>query len=122
MRTIGGKVFFRIDGERLMVRGNITSNIGVEVVRETVVGLDEVHGTMDRIAIPFIQVDLTETPEFRLSRVNAVRDSTVTAELADGATLILSHAAHVGEAERNLEEGSLGSVRFEGTKGQEMPA
>jgi len=122
MRTVGGKVFVRIDGQRLQVRGSVTSNIGQEVSRETVVGLDGVHGYMERYVVPFIQVDVTEDPDYALSRINQTADSTVTAELADGRTLILTHAAQVGDIERNMEEGVLGSVRFEGDKGQEMGA
>lgn len=120
MRAIGGKVLVSIDGERVLVRGSVTSNIGQDRLRETVVGVDEVHGFTDTVVAPFLQVDVTEIPEFPLSRFNAVTDATVTAELADGRTLILSHAAQIGELERNAEDGSIGSVRFEGTKGQEM--
>lgn len=122
MDAIGGKVLLSIDGERVLLRGNITSNIGQETMRTTVKGLDGVHGFTEEVVVPHIQADLTEVPAFPLSKLNKVKDATVTAQLADGRTLILSHAAQVGELDRNLEEGSIGSVRFEGTTGQEMGA
>ncbi len=121
-RPIGGKVNITIDGNRVSVRGNVTSNIGQNVVRESVAGLDEIHGFTERPAVPFIQCDLTERPEFSLGALNKITDTTVTAELADGRSLVLRNAWHVGETERNSEEGSLGSVRFEGKGGEEVGA
>ena len=122
MDAVGGKVFVRVDGARLLVAGNVTTNIGQEVVRETKVGLDGVHGYTDAAVAEFLQVDVTETPDFPLSRLNQVDDGTVTAELSDGRTLVLPHAHQVGDLERNPEEGTIASVRFEGTGGQEMGA
>lgn len=119
-KPIGGRVLLKIDGEQVSLRGNITTNIGQKVTRETVNGLDRVHGHLERNAVPFIQCDLTETTAFPLSRLNAVSDGTVIAELVDGRTLVLSNAAQVGDLERNPEEGSIGSVRFEGLRGEEM--
>ena len=66
----------------------------------------------------FVKLDITELPSFPLSRLNAVTDATVTAELADGRTLILRNAWHVGTPERNSDEGSM-QVRFEGLSGEE---
>jgi hypothetical protein len=117
-KPVGGKVFVKVDGELLFVRGNVTTNIGQQVMRESVVGVDQVHGYTEKAIVPFIQCDITEKPEFPLSKINAVTDSTVTAELADGRTLILRNAWHVGEPERNPEEGSI-TVRFEGLSGEE---
>ena len=118
-KPVGGRVFINVDGEQLLVRGNVTSNIGQNVTRETVVGVDQVHGNKETIAVPFIQFDITEKPEFPLSRINAITDATITAELADDRTLILRNAWHVGESERNPEEGQM-TVRFEGMSGEEM--
>lgn len=121
-RPIGGTVFIDAGGERLEVRGNVTSNIGQNVTRESVAGLDRVHGFTQRPVVPFIQCDLTEKPSFSLSAINKLDDTTVQAQLADGRSLVLRNAWHAGDPERNSEEGSLTSVRFEGLQGEEIPA
>lgn len=119
-KPIGGRVFLSIDGNRVEVRGNVTSNIGQTAMRETVTGVDRVHGYTEKPVAPFIQCDLTEKPEYSLTEINKITDTTVTAELADGRSLVLRNCWHVGEVERNSEEGSLGSVRFEGISGEEL--
>ncbi len=121
-KPLGGRVFLKIDGEQLSVLGNITSNVGQTVTRETVTGTDGVHGYTEKPVAPFIQCDLTERAEFPLSMISAVNDATITAELADGRSLLLRNAFQVGDVERNPEGGSLGSVRFEGLSGEEVAA
>lgn len=121
-RPIGGRVFINVGGERLDVRGNVTSNVGQIVMRETVVGADRVHGFTENVVAPFIQCDLSENPAFPLSSLNEVSDTTVTAELADGRTLVLRNAWQEGDLERNSSEGSIGSVRFVGMSGEEVGA
>lgn len=120
-KPVGGRVSVKVDGDILSVRGNVTSNIGQSVTRETVTGLDGVHGYMEKPVTPFIQFDITERAEFPLSKINGLSDTTVTAELADGRTLILRNAWHAGDSERNPEEGSV-TIRFEGLSGEEMSA
>jgi len=122
MLPIGGTVFVRLDGERLLVRGNVTSNIGQTVMRETVTGVDGVHGQTEVAVVPYVECDLTEVPAFPLSRLNAVRNATVTIELLDGRVLTLQGASQVGELTRNSEEGSIAAVRFEGETGTEITA
>lgn len=118
-QPVGGRVFIKVNGEQLAVRANVTSNIGQTVNRETVTGVDSVHGFMESPIAPYLQADLTERPAFSLADLNGVSEATVTAELADGRTLILRDAWQVGELERNANEGSISSVRFEGLSGEE---
>jgi hypothetical protein len=119
-KPLGGTVYVKVDGEQLSVRGSVTSNIGQTVMREAVIGADQVHGYTETPILPFLQVELTERPEFPLSAINKVSDSTITAELADGRVLMLRNAWHEGEAERNPQAGSIGSVRFVGLSGEEI--
>ena len=118
MAAIGGDVKFKIDGVQVLLRGNVTTNIGQAVVRESVRGLDGDHGYLERGVTPFVQIDMTETADFDLARVNAVVDSVVIAELKDGRTLMLRGARHVGEVEHNPEDATLPSVRCEGKTGE----
>jgi len=122
MKPIGGTVFVKVDGERLLARGSVTSNIGQKVTRETVTGVDGVHGQTEVAVVPFVQLDVTEDPGFPLSKLNAVQNATITVELLDGRVLTLQGASQVGDLERNSDEGSIGSVRFEGETGTEVSA
>lgn len=117
MKPVGGRVTLSIDGDRVAVRGNVTSNIGQNVVRETQGGTNGPHGFSEIANTQFIEVDVTEVPEFDLAKLNGVKDATVNAELADGRTLVLRNAAQVGELTRNADDGSIGAVRFEGLSG-----
>ncbi len=119
MAKIGGRVYVKVDGETLMVRANVSTNIGQEVMRESVVGADGVHGRTATPVVPYIQIEVTEQPSFSLTRLNKIEDATVTARLEDGRTLLLSNAWHAGESDFNPVEGSM-NVRFEGMKGEEV--
>ena len=120
-KPVGGSVVIHAGGNQLSVKGSVTSNIGQTETRETIIGLDGVHGHTSKKLAPFIQVNVTERPEFPLSEINRLDDVTVTMQLANGDSLVLSNAWHVGEAELNPEEGEL-TLRFEGMKGERMPA
>ena len=118
-KPVGGRVYIKVDGQQLAVRGNVTSNVGQTMTRETVTGADSVHGYTETPVAPYIQCDITERPQFSLAALNGVTEATVTAELADGRTLILRDAWQVGDLERNASEGSIGSLRFDGLSGEE---
>lgn len=122
MKPIGGRITVTVDGNLLSVRGNVTTNIGQTAVRETQSGVNGPEGFTEQVAVPFIQMDVTEIPEFDLAKLNGVIDGTVNAELADGRTLVLRNATQVGELEHNTDDGSVGSVRFEGKTGDKVAA
>lgn len=122
MKPVGGRVILTIDGDRVSVRGNVTSNIGQTVMRETQSGTDGPHGFSVTDTVPFIELDVTERQEFDLEKLNKVSDATVNAELADGRTLVLRNAAQVGELTRNADDGSVSGARFEGLSGDILGA
>jgi len=101
MAKIAGTAYFTIDGQRYSLKGNMTVALGARE-RETVVGLDNIHGFKEMPAAAFIECDVTDKPDF---------------ELINGKVGVLRNAWQVNNIELNVDEGEL-TVRFEGPKGE----
>jgi len=116
MAKIAGTAYFTIDGQRYSLKGNMTVALGARE-RETVVGLDNIHGFKEMPAAAFIECDVTDKPDFNINDLNDLEDSTVTVELINGKVGVLRNAWQVNNIELNVDEGEL-TVRFEGPKGE----
>lgn len=115
---IGGLISFKIDGETFLAKGNFTYNIG-EPKKEMVVGSDSVHGFKELPVVPFIEGAITDTDENDLQALQAVRDATVTLELANGKVIVIEEACYAADGNVTSEEGEI-TARFEGKRGREV--
>lgn len=109
---IAGTAFFKLDGTQYSVEGTLNVQ-PMSVMREGRVGLSGITGYSERPMIPFIEVEVTKTPELSMKDIERVRDSTITGEAADGTTYVLRNAWFAGETSLDLGEGKA-TLRFEG--------
>ena len=107
-----------MEGETYLAKGNFTYNIGTPK-KEMVVGSDSVHGFKEMPVVPFIEGALTDTDETDLAALQAVRDATVTLELANGKVIVIEEAVYAGDGNVTTEEGEI-AARFEGKRGREV--
>lgn len=119
-RRVGGILFLRLDGELFQAKGEATYDIGV-AKREAVVGQDGVHGFKETPKVPFIEITLTDNDELDLEALFNFRDGTALLQLANGKTIVLREAFYAGEGTVTTGEGEI-SARFEGIRGEEVPA
>lgn len=118
MRKIAGTCYLKRDGVQYALRGQLTIN-PLSIMREGIAGLDGVHGFKETPRVPFIEAQVTKTPDLRLKGLEGVREATITAECADGSVYVLTEAWHAGEAALDAAEGQV-TLRFEGVSCREV--
>lgn len=113
---MAGTCFFKIDGTQYNLRGNMKISIG-NVKRESVVGLDQYHGTKEIPEASSIECELTDQPEIDLNVLEQLQNKTITVELINGKVATLRNATQVNHLELTAEDGKM-TVKFEAPKGE----
>ena len=111
-QRIGGILFLTVDGTQYAARGNF-SVMGSTVKREGIAGQDYVHGYTEKPVVPSIKGDLSTVPGLSIETLEAITNSTIMCQLANGTTYVLSQAWTTSAFEIDSSEGKVG-VEFEG--------
>jgi hypothetical protein len=116
----GGVIFLKINAEMYQAKGSFTYGLGKNL-RDAIVGYDGIHGYKETIQVPFIEGEITDSPELSLDQLSEITDGTVTLELANGKTIVLRNAWHANKdgLTGQTEEGNI-PVRFEGRQAEEI--
>jgi len=117
-QRIAGTAFMKVDGSIYPLRGNFTVSPS-SLERAGISGQDFVHGFSEMPRVPFIEGDVSTVPDLSIDDVEAVINSTVTAELANGKVYVLREAWCRSALELNTREGQF-RVRFEGISCDEI--
>lgn len=119
-QAVGGIITVRANGAQLRAKGSWSYNLG-RPMREAIVGADGVHGYKETPRAAFVEGATTDRGDLDLSALQGLRDATVTLDLANGKTVVLSQAWFAGEGTATTEEGEV-QVRFEGVQAEELAA
>lgn len=120
-QRIGGTISVQKNGQVQKAKGAFTYNIG-RPKREAKTGSDgKVHGYTETAQVPFIEGALTDSGDLDLEDLINTVDATITLQLANGKTILLSEAWYANEGTVSTEEGEI-PCRFEGMNGEEVPA
>ena len=106
-----GVILLKVGGVQLDAKGNFTYNLGAPK-REAIIGADGVHGYKETPQVPFIEGEITDRRDLSLADLAAIDGETVTLELNNGKTVVLSQAWYAGEGTGNTEEANI-AIRFE---------
>ena len=117
-QRIAGVAFLKIDGNLYPLRGNFTVSPSA-LERAGIAGQDYIHGFSELPRLPVISGDVSLVPELSMDDVEAVVNSTVTAELANGKTYVLREAWCTSALELNTREGQV-RVTFQGVSMDEI--
>jgi hypothetical protein len=117
-QRFAGIAYVKVDGSQLPLRGNFTVSPS-KLERAGIAGQDGVHGYSELPRVPFIEGDVSLTPEVSIEDLDDITDATVTAELANGKTYVLSEAWTKSAFELNTHDGIV-RVRFEGMACNEL--
>ena len=112
-----GTLFLKIDGQQRDAIGNWTYNIG-SPKREAIVGVDRVHGYKEMPQVPYIEGEITDQKDLKLADLEALEDSTITLELANGKLIVLRSAWYAADGNVGTEQANV-QVRFEGLSAEE---
>ncbi len=115
---IAGIAWLKVDGRQYPLRGGFTVSPS-PTERTGIAGQDYVHGYSEMPRVPFIEGDVSTTPEVSLETLQDVTDATVQAELANGKKYVLRNAWTKSAFEINTRDGQI-RVRFEGLDCQEI--
>jgi hypothetical protein len=109
---VAGEVFVKIDSRQLSVRGTCTISPN-RITRTPISGLDGFHGYQSVFRAPYIEVEITNRPQFPMTDLMALTNATVTAELENGEVWVLRNAFQSGDLEFNAADGTV-TLRMEG--------
>jgi hypothetical protein len=115
---VGGVLAFTIDGVSYSARGNFKVTPGT-VKREAVTGQDGPHGYTEMPITPSIEGEFTTRQGLSLTALEGIVDSTITAQLANGTTYVLSQAWTESAFEVETAEGKFGA-KFYGLSCREL--
>ncbi len=111
---VAGTTYVYVDGALLPLGGTITVSTW-DADKETVVGLSGVVGYKEKPRAPFIEVEVITDGTVDLQAFQGVRNSTITAELANGQVWVLNPAWATTAPDGNHADGTA-TLRFEGRK------
>ncbi len=116
-----GIIFIKVDGQLLDAKGNFTYNLG-RPMREAIVGSSGITGYKETPQVSMIEGEITDRSALDFAALVDIDGATITLELSNGKTIVLSDAWFAGEGSGQTEEANL-AVRFESaTPADEIPA
>ncbi len=106
-------------GSRLYnLRGNFTVSAS-SVERTVIAGQDTIHGYQELPRVPYIEGDLSTTPDLTMQELIGQTNVNVIAQLANGFQYTLVNATCKGNLEQNTRDGQV-RVRWEGISCEEQ--
>ena len=116
MGQIAGTVFLRRNGKLLVIGdATITCNPGHKK-REAVMASDGPAGFISKPQTPSIEGELVHLRDLDVGNLFDIEDETITAELGNGQTFVLTNAWWASEGEVS-SDGKI-KFKFEGLKGE----
>ena len=119
-QRIAGTCFVAIDGVQYALRGALRVN-PLDSIRESVVGMDRVHGFKEMPRAPSIEAEFTDLGSMSVKALGALSGATITAELANGKVFILVDAFTSGDIQIDPADGKY-QAKFEGFSCREVTA
>jgi hypothetical protein len=111
-QKIAGVAYLTAGGVQMRLRGNFTVSHSM-VERTMLAGQDGIHGFQELPRIPFMEADISTTPDFDITALDGQVGVTVVAILADGWTFQMTDAICKGGLEQTTRDGQV-KVRWEG--------
>ena len=109
---LAGTAYVTVDGVSIMVAGQFQYRpSGVE--RTSLVGMDGVHGYSEKPTVGFISIQVRDSGGTTVSDFNGMTNVTVTAELANGKTILGTGMWSVNTQDVESENATF-TLRFEG--------
>ena len=114
---LGGIFYLKIDGKMIVTtEGEFTYNLGKPKRQAEKNGALGVAGFSAEAQVPYIDGEIYDTPTIDVESILDLENATVTIELFNGKTVILTRASYCGDGEINTK-GRL-KVRFEGMEAE----
>lgn len=109
---LAGTAFLSVDGNSYMLAGDFEYSPSV-VSRETLTGMDTVHGFSEKPMAGHISGTLRDSGGLSVASINAMDNVTVVAELANGKTIVGRNMWTVESQTAKATDGTI-EVKWEG--------
>ena len=116
--AIAGTAFIKVDSKQYSLGGSFSISPATRT-REGVAGLSGTVGWTESPRVPFAEGDGLTPEGFSAKELEGIRNATVTIELVNGRTYVLTEAWQAGEITIDAAAGTV-SLRFEGMDCVEM--
>ncbi len=113
-----GVISFRVNGDVLRLRGNVTYSLG-GLVREAIEGPTGLAGFKVTGMAPFVEVESMDAQDVDLAALQDMQGATGTLQLRNGKTVVINDSSVVGQIEVSSEDGGF-TVRFVGSSAKEI--
>lgn len=114
---LAGIASLTIDGVNYLVAGDLKYQVSGRK-RETLEGQDSIHGYSEKPRAGKISMSLRDTGGLTVADIQAITNSTIVAELANGKTIVGRSMWNVEDQDVDTTEGKFDAV-FEGKSVQE---
>jgi Phage tail tube protein len=112
---LAGLCYLTIDGQTYMLSGDFEYS-PASFTRETLTGMDTVHGYSEKPQAPHISGTLRDSGGLSVASLNAMTNVTVVAELANGKTVIGRNMWTVEAQTAKSSEATI-EIKWEGPQG-----
>ncbi len=112
---VAGTVYLSVDGVSYALAGEFEYNPS-KVTRESAIGMDGVHGYIEKPVAPHISGTLRDMNGLSLADLNAMTNNTVTAQLANGKLIVGRNMWTVADQTAKATDGNV-EVKWEGLQG-----
>jgi len=116
-RLVGGTAYLSVDGQSYLLTGDLKWSPSV-VKRETVTGMDGVHGYKETPITGHVSGTFRDTSSLTVADFNAMTNVTVTIELNNGKMVVGRNMWTVDSQEVDSTEGTV-EVKWEGMSVEE---
>ena len=111
-QALAGTATLSVDGRNYLLEGSFRYSPSSKT-RESLVGMDGVHGFKEMPSPAFMSGTLRDTQGLSVADLNAMTNVTVVAQLANGKNVVLRNGWTVGVQEVDSVDGKV-DVRWEG--------
>lgn len=115
-KRIAGVCYIKVDGEQLEVKGGIECPLS-STTKEAQMGVNGTAGYSEIAQRPYVKGSFFFGADFPIEKITTADDMTVTAELANGKTYVLSESWLEGEVPVKNDDGTT-DLEFSGLDGQ----
>lgn len=115
---IAGSAQVTVDGETYQLEGSLKYSPS-KVKREAMIGKDGFHGWKETPVTGWISMSLRDAGNLTVAAFNAMRNSTVVAQLANGKTIVGRNMGTTDAQEVDTEDAKF-EVKFEGPQVSEQ--
>ncbi|MDR1165745.1 MAG: phage tail tube protein [Deltaproteobacteria bacterium] len=106
-----GLIYIKINGIQHEAKGTFTVGTGAPK-RDAIIGADGIHGYKETPQVAYIEGAITDSFDLDSESLRHVTNATVTLELNNGKTWMLSDAWYASEGAMTTDESEI-AVRFE---------